>query len=58
MTLEEALGEAFDEVIARNPRTYDQLCDVAMEVLNDSAYDLTDQEFDEFMDIITTNYNF
>ena len=56
MTLEEIFDEAMDEVIARNPRSQEQLIDVAKEVLDN--YNLSSAEHDLVLDHIQDNYNF
>lgn len=55
LSLSEVIDDARDEVLAKNPTTYDQLYDVTRATLG--AYDLSDQEFDAAMDIIITNYD-
>ena len=56
MTLEEIFDEAMDEVIARNPRSQEQLIDVAKEALDN--YVLSSAEHDLVLDHIQNNYNF
>ena len=54
MTLEEIFDEAMDEVQARNPRTPEQLVNVAEEALDN--YILSSAERDLVLDHILTNF--